>query len=70
MNTRVERKEEAVVTTEVAGDPAGLRSLAGPRMRNVFTHEGCYAHSEGSTLPSRKECRRDLGPADGAACAP
>jgi hypothetical protein len=70
MDTRVERKEESVVTIEVAGDPAGLRSLAGPHMGNVFTHEGYYAHSERSTPPSRKECRRDLSPTEGDACAP
>jgi hypothetical protein len=70
MNTRVERKEEAVVTIEVAGDPAGLRALAGPSMRNVCTHEGYYAYSERSTRPSRKECRRDLSPTEGAAGAP
>jgi hypothetical protein len=70
MNTRVGRREEAVVTIEGAGDPAGLRSLAGPRMRNVCRHEGSYAHSERSTPASRKECRRDLRPTEGAAGAP
>ena len=66
----MERKEEAIVTLEVAGHPAALPSFAGPRLRNVFTHEGYSAHSEPSTPSSRQERRRDPSPAKGAACAP
>lgn len=70
MNTRVERKAEAGVTIEVAGHPTRLGSLAGPRMRSVFTQEGCYAPSERSTPTPRLKRRRDLSAADGAACVP
>ena len=66
----MERKEEAIIMIELAGDPARLPSLAGPRVRNAFTLEGYSAHSEPSTLPSRKERRRDLSSAKGAPCAP
>ena len=66
----MERKEEAIVTIEVAGDPAGLPSLADPRMRSVFAHQRYSAHAEPWTPSSRKERRRDPGPAKGAAGAP
>jgi len=61
MNAHVERREEAIVTIEVASDRVERHALA---------QEGHAAHSEPSTPPSRRQRRRDASPAKGTGCVP
>jgi hypothetical protein len=50
MNIRVERKDGAIITIDVAGDwrvdPVELHRLVGRDMQHVFTPDGYYDHSE------------------------
>jgi len=66
MNIRVERKDGAVITIDVAD------SLVGQNMQHVFTPEGYYDHSEARPTPppSTEEHPLSVGPSEGAACVP
>ena len=76
MNIRVERKDGAIITIDVAGewrmDPVDLHRLAGQDMQHVFTPAGYYDHSEPRPAPppSTEAHRLDVGPSEGAACVP
>jgi hypothetical protein len=75
MNIRVERKDGAIITIDVAGEwrmnPVDLHRLAGQEMEHVFTPEGYYDHSEPRPAPPSTEAHRlDVGPSEGAACVP
>jgi hypothetical protein len=70
MNGHGKRKEEAIVTIEVAGDRVEPHALPGSRMRHALGQEGHAAHRELSTPPSCRQRRRDASPAEGAGCVP
>jgi hypothetical protein len=76
MNIRVERKDGAIITIDVTGDPGGepveLHYLVGQDTQHVFTPEGYYDHSEPrpAAPPPTEAHRLDVGPSEGAACVP
>jgi hypothetical protein len=57
MNIRVERKDGAIITIDVAGDwrvdLVELHRHVGRDMQHVFTREGYYDHPESRPAPPR-----------------
>jgi len=70
MNGHGKRKEEAIVTIEVAGDRVEPHALPGSRMRHALAQQGHAAHWEPSTPPSCRQGRCDAIPAEGPGCVP